>query len=351
MPNTKIVLMGIGEQGRKAVREVRGNETFMIAPEDNEVCEVQKIYIDKASLCSASAENGKYLSIPFEYEMSAWVPEFPVRSALADRDNEAKMMQLVENAQLLVVAVGIGGGMSIVAKEILRFYRRHAPNLKLYLIGTIPFKQESEPAVTDITDKVLAYVSQERIACTIISNDEVYAYLKKKNGVPRRADNLVTYSSVCEALYREAHRRSGLCMSRVLEGMFGMLSPQFRVDDLCRQLGEGLVHYSEYELIPDQEAPVLRPCDRVPFPYELKAGSAVAEFCMQTSFREQPLYSLNQLDKLFHDNFGKETVCMYREVRFLPQDYRLVKVLGAGKGQAEHLYSRGIHVFSLKGGA
>lgn len=70
-------------------------------------------------------------------ELDTWQPEYPIRYWMSV---EKRLLDnMFKDVKLLVVAVGIGGKQTLVAKEMMRYCKESYPEMNIYFVGNLPF--------------------------------------------------------------------------------------------------------------------------------------------------------------------------------------------------------------------
>lgn len=126
-----ITVVGIGNQGAKAVREMylgeRGAVNRVLINAPGELIGIEST-----------------LTIPFVYEFGAWSPEYQLKTWFSDPDNMETLEAILESATMVIICAGLGGTCSFIAKYLIMFMNEMYPEKIVLFAGTTPFREEQD---------------------------------------------------------------------------------------------------------------------------------------------------------------------------------------------------------------
>ena len=315
----KIVLMGIGGQGKKVISAV--NNMFD--------ADISKIYVDNQLLKDSMKRDEMFLYIPFHLELAAWEPEYPVRWWLHEEKNAEMIKNLLKDVNLLVVALGIGGEQTLVAKELIAFCRKNFKTMEIYVVGSLPFRNQTEYETYYLSSIMIDFLHKNSLAYTIIENQAVLNYIWD---------------------YEMAYQMSYMYIVQILEGVLSMVYPKKKQEnDICEMqnmedIWKHPIYYLEFEMDTRKcEVPLLvNPL----LPMEIMKNTGNVEIHLQGRLNNQTVRTLMQIHEAIEEQLG-EMECGYAEGTEHDSASCKIKILGRGVEDKKKMSCRGIELFPI----
>ena len=311
----EIMLMGIGSQGRKAVR----------AADIHHMERVDKVSVYCKAEDIDTTVDGICIHIPFRYEIGAWMPEYPVKLWLADETNAAFMNDILAECKLLVIMAGLGGEENIVAKEIMKYCGRQFRDIVLYFLGTLPFKAETGYVENYLAGKMMDFLRKD-FTYTVVENQVLLS---------------------CYENYDSAYEMSYLFLVQILEGVLSMLVPDDKnesisSEELRQYLCKGLIYYMEFDVdtraveIPDLKNPIL--------PYDFVEHTGKVQIGMEMDYHY--MLPLQELCDGMKKQIGFMTWTYNHKALTDSYSFR-VRVMGRGMEGKRKIRIRSINVYPV----
>lgn len=186
---------GIGCQG---IRAVSGMQDSVIA---------DKIYIDQdpQEFIWCPQDGSEKILLPTCLDREAFDPAWKVKNFLKDR--RERILEKLKSYGCLILVLGVGGKTSLAAMEFVEFLRSEAPDFPFYVLGTLPFREETDYLTGCLTNRfwgMLKGRGKTGFGWTMIDNE---AYRLKHS----------------ELTYERLYKKSAQSLTAVLDLIFTMM--------------------------------------------------------------------------------------------------------------------------------
>lgn len=305
-----IAVVGFGGQGIQAVANARVSR--------NIAC---KFFIDNdRMLLEGYVRSGKCIAVDFDYEEGLWNPGCKIRMWLKDEENRDMVLQTAEGFSMLIFVTGLGGTMSLAAKELAEFFLREKPEMAIYFICSLPFHDETDYKHNYLSRVLLEFLRKGEVGWTVIENDKILPLVGN--------DPMAAYTASFEYI------------AYLLEGIFSLLGTGIwnsRIDfsELKDMLKKGLVYITVFEEAEDlaEKMPLLG--NRL-LPYMPDHDSGQILMSLEIAKGMRLLGVMAKIDKALNQEFSSNCGCSCRMYygRKGIHTYKLV-VLSAGTESRE----------------
>lgn len=216
------LVAGIGCQG---IRAVSGMQESVIA---------DRIYIDQNPLefiwCPPNGSDK--ILLPLCLDREAFDPAWRIRKFLENRREQ--ILGTLESYRCLILVLGVGGKTSLAVMEFIGFLRSEVPDFPFYVLGTFPFRNETDYVTGCIANRFCGMLKgrgKTGFGWTMINNE---AYLQKHS----------------EVTYEKIYKNSAQNLTAVLDMIFtmmkeGLWESGISAEDMISLLGGGGPVYIE----------------------------------------------------------------------------------------------------------
>lgn len=213
----QIALIGFGYQGIKAVAGVSAYHHM-----------IKKVFVDNdLNLLENYALAGQRISVDFYYDREMWEPGYEVKLWLEEEENRNFVLNSVMDFTMLIFVTGLGGTMSLIARELSIFLKREKVDIPVYFVCSLPFREETDYQHNFLARYVLQYLRQNEAGWTVVDNNEIYrCYYNNYSTAYQNSSEYLTYLIDCVfCLYGP-----------------GMWNSKIDLPEIAAFLGKGLVH-------------------------------------------------------------------------------------------------------------
>lgn len=216
----QIGLIGFGEQGIKAVSEVSSGSCI----------EVEKYFVDNdLEILKRYASDEKAILSDYFYEGNEWEPGSEIRRLLKDEEMEKAAVTFTQKFSILIFVTGLGGSMSLAAKELADFVKKNCPGTSIYFMCSLPFHEETDYRHNFLARRVLQFLKENQVGWTVIENDRIFQRYYAK--------------------LEDAYKNSYMFMTYLLNSLFslfgsGTWNSKIDFHEIKDLIGRGLVYIS-----------------------------------------------------------------------------------------------------------
>lgn len=306
-----IKLVGVGNQGAKTIHAID------LIPD----CSLGRIYVNVEN--SRLFQDGIYMKVPFTYELGSWYPDYPVKHWLSKVENKKLLNKHFHDAKIAVFAAGLGGETNLIVKHFLMYLQRAFPNLIIWFVGTVPFREETEFICNDICKDMMRFFRENTVLYTIIENTHLKQFSEND--------------------YRKAYDNSYKYLVQIAEGGLSVFSGYLGKDkwNLKEFLGTGLLFYDEFIFNMRYKADCKTSESILTYAADKTKGALIIFYYNQS---EKVYYSrLAKIYEWLEQEFGKIVECIYMDDTLLKADMVRIKVIAKGLETSEsYIHTREI---------
>lgn len=218
----EIAMIGFGEQGIKAVAGTAVQREL-----------ARKILIDNdRALLEQYSLAGQCLYVDFCCDMGLWDPGYRIKQWLEDEENQKLVFQYIEGVSMLIFVTGLGGTMSLAAKELADFLSKERPDTAIYFMCSLPFRHETDYKHNYLSRILLDFLRCGKVGWTVIENDKI--------------------QQIYGGNWSKAYDISFEYMAYLLDCIFclrgpGIWNSKIEFSELRNVLRKGLIHISIWE--------------------------------------------------------------------------------------------------------
>lgn len=283
-----IAILGIGNQGSKAVQAIRFGKKES----------VNKIFINVPKSMTGIRST---LTVPFVYEIGAWSPEYQLKTWFADPDNMETLDAVFGSSDMVIICTGLGGTMSFIAKYLIMFISKIYPEKIILFIGTTPFQEETGYFCNSLCHSMFSFLQEHIVPYTIVENRIVRSFFRE---------------------YAEAYENSYRFLSKVLEGIVS-ISIHREEMDIRRLFCKDFFLYEELEIdCAEENVESL-------FGYDIYGSGVFGEICIK-EFDLMFMMDITRIyDRRLEARFGKLNAVFWDD-ESVGDDKAIVRIVGRG---------------------
>lgn len=282
----QIAVIGFGEQGIKSVAALSGYQYML-----------KKFFVDNdLNILNQYDLFGQGIPVDFYYREEVWDPGDEIKLWLEDEDHKNYILNFIKDFSMLIFVTGLGGTMSLMAKELAAFFMKEEIPIPVYFVCSLTFRAETDYKHNFLARRVLQFLRKEEFGWTVIENDRI----------------LPIYNYDFSWAYEESYRYLTYMMECIFS-LFGTGIWNSKIDfsEIAALLGKGLTHIAVFEaegITPDYSE-VLKN-DWLPYLPNPDSNQVLMSLEISNGVRLPGI--LKQIDRVIENFFSGDCSCSCR---------------------------------------